>query len=223
MAHQLEELPLFPLHTVLFPYAPLSLHIFEPRYREMLQTCLEYEQPFGVVLIRKGDESGPELAEPYMVGTAVRIVYHARDEDGNFDLQVQGERRFRVRKLDESRPYLVGFVEPVVEIEVEDNPRTDALTMRVRESFEMLIEATISRPEYNVHIRLPDDPTILSFAIAHFLPLENIDKQRLLETTDTLARLTELRGFIEQQIVHARTPRTFRLTSQMLSAWVHPN
>ncbi len=223
MAHDLEELPLFPLHTVLFPYAPLQLHIFEDRYKQMLADCIDFEQPFGIVLIRSGSESGTEPVEPYMVGTAVRIVKYSTYDDGQMDISVQGERRIRIRRIDESKPYLVGFVEPVVEMELEDTPRTDALTMRVRESFEMLIEGTFSRSEFNVQVRLPDDPTILSFAIAHFLPLENIEKQRLLETTDTLERLTQLRQLIERQIVHAKTPAYYKLTQQHLSDWMNPN
>lgn len=189
----------------------------------MLNECIEFEQPFGVVLIRTGQEVGAGPPEPYMVGTAVRIVRYSTYEDGKMDVFVQGERRFRVRKLDESKPYLVGFVEPVIEIDVQDSPRTDALTMRVRESFEMLIAGTFSGSEFNVKVRLPDDPTMLSFAIAHFLPLENIEKQRLLETTDTLDRLTELRHLIEHQIVHARTPRYYKLSMEHLEEWMNPN
>lgn len=189
----------------------------------MLNECIEFEQPFGVVLIRTGAEVGAGPPEPYMVGTAVRIVRYSTHEDGKMDVFVQGERRFRVRRIDESKPYMVGFVEPVIEIDVQDSPRTDALTMRVRESFEMLIEGTFSRSEFNVQVRLPEDPTMLSFAIAHFLPLENIEKQRLLETTDTLERLTELRHLIEHQIVHARAPRYYKLSAEHLEEWMNPN
>ena len=76
MAH-LEEIPLFPLHTVLFPHASLHLNVFEERYHQMLRYCLEYDQPFGIVLIRSGSEVGG-AAEPYMVGTACRIVTRSR-------------------------------------------------------------------------------------------------------------------------------------------------
>ena len=68
MSEKLEELPLFPLQTVLFPYAEQYLHIFEERYQEMVQLCLKEDRPFGVVLIRSGSEVGP--AEPYLVGCA---------------------------------------------------------------------------------------------------------------------------------------------------------
>ena len=117
MSEKLEELPLFPLETVLFPYAALQLHVFEERYRDMVRDCMSSDKPFGIVLIRSGDMTGGS-AEPYMVGTAVRIVQVYTYEDGRLDIQVQGERRFRIRKIDESKPYLVGWVEPVIELDV---------------------------------------------------------------------------------------------------------
>src|SRR5688500_15065586 len=99
MAQQLEEMPLFPLNTVLFPYASVQLHVFEERYREMVKDCLAYDMPFGIVLIRSGSEVGG-AAEPYLVGTAVRIIKVHTYDDGSMDVQVRGERRFRIRRLD---------------------------------------------------------------------------------------------------------------------------
>jgi len=222
MAQHLEELPLFPLHTVLFPYASLLLNVFEERYREMVHHCLEYDLPFGVVLIRQGEEVGGN-AEPYMVGTAVRVQHVNTYDDGRMDVNVHGERRFRVRKIDESKPYLVGYVEPVFELEVEEDPRTETLVMDVRESFRILIEGVFGRPDYNIQILFPADPTALSFVVANFLTLENREKQRLLETTDTVERLGELKPLIERQIVEAKSPRYFKLTRQHLDEWISPN
>ena len=103
MSDRLEEMPLFPLNTVLFPHAQVQLHIFEDRYREMIAYCTETDQPFGVCLIRTGEEVTGQ-AEPYMVGTAGRILSVHKFEDGKMDVRVQGERRFRVRRLEENRP-----------------------------------------------------------------------------------------------------------------------
>jgi Lon protease-like protein len=223
MAQHLEELPLFPLHTVLFPYATISLHVFEDRYRQMINHCVQYDMPFGIVLIRSGVEVGGS-AEPYMVGTAVRVQHVNTYDDGRMDVNVRGERRFRVRKLDESQPYLVGFVEPVFEREVEEDPRTESLVMDVRESFRILIEGVFGRPDYNIQILFPADPTALSFVVANFLTLENLEKQRLLETTDTMERLAELKPLIERQIIEAKAPQKyFKLTRQHLEEWIFPN
>src|SRR5437016_2701135 len=133
MSQSLEEMPLFPLNAVIFPYAELQLHIFEERYREMVRSCVEFDRPFGIVLIRTGTETGD--ADPYMVGTVVRITRVHNYDDGRMDIDVQGERRFRIRQLDESRSYLVGLVEPVIEHEIEDSPRANQILSQAREEF----------------------------------------------------------------------------------------
>ncbi len=223
MGDRLEEMPLFPLNMVLFPYAQLQLHVFEERYREMVRFCTQHDQPFGVVLIRSGEEVGGQ-AEPYMVGTAVRIISVHTFDDGKMDVQVHGERRFRVRRLDESKPYLTGFVEPVIELEIEDTPRAEALVMRSREYVQAYIESYFAR--FNVavsKIKLPTDPTALSFVVANFLQIENLEKQRLLETTDTLERLSDIIPILEQHMVEAKAPPFHKLTRQHMEEWISPN
>jgi Lon protease-like protein len=222
MSQELEELPLFPLSTVLFPYATVQLHVFEERYRQLVQHCLEFDASFGIVLIRSGSDTDAN-AEPYMVGTTVRITRVQRFDNGEMDIQVQGERRFRIRRIDESKPYLVGFVEPVVEMEVEDTPRADALVMKAREDFEMWIQRLISRNDFNVQVRFPDDKVALSFAIANLLPIENLEKQRLLEITDTLERIQGLIPLLEEQIIEIKKPTYFRLRVEDLEEWITPN
>lgn len=206
MADSIEELPLFPLKTVLFPYATLQLHVFEERYREMIRRCVDDDQPFGVVLIREGQEVGGP-AEPYLVGTAARIVHVHTYDDGRMDLQVQGERRFRIRALDDSNPYLVGRVEPVVELENEDSPRAHALLSRAQEGFQMLIQNLLARPNYSVQVVFPTDPVAFSFTVANLLRLENREKQRLLETTDTLERIKDILPVLETQLLEAEEIR----------------
>jgi len=217
-----EEMPLFPLHAVLFPYATTQLHVFEDRYQDLIRRCMEFDQPFGVVLIRRGEEVGSP-AEPYMVGTAVRVVHCHRYEDGRMDVQIHGERRFRVRRIDDTAPYLVGMVEPVVELEGDDLVRLETMAERARDAFRALVEGSISRPEFNVHVMFPSDPTALSFVIANLLPMDNLEKQRLLETTDSGERLGDLIPIIERQIVEAKPPHLERLDSAHLREWISPN
>ncbi len=221
MAKQLEELPLFPLNTVLFPFAQVRLHVFEDRYREMVRLCLQDDRPFGIVLIRSGNEVG--MADPYLVGTVVRIVQVDTYEDGRMDIQVQGERRFRIRELDESHPYLVGRVEPVVEHVLEDSMRAEELLTRAREEFEVLIQKLFARQEFEVQVVFPTDPVALSFTIANLLPMENLDKQRLLETTDTLERVEDLLPILEQQSKDVRQTNLYRIGSDDLREWITPN
>ena len=221
MIPQLEELPLFPLNTVLFPYAQVRLHVFEDRYREMVRSCLQEDRPFGIVLIRSGSEIG--TADPYLVGTVVRIVQVDTYEDGRMDIQVQGERRFRIRELDETRPYLVGKVEPVVEHDLEDSARAALLLSKAREEFEVLIQKLFARQEFSVQVVFPTDPVALSFTIANLLPMENLDKQRLLETTDTLERVEDLLPILEQQSKEVRQTNLYKIGSDDLREWITPN
>jgi uncharacterized protein len=222
MSQDLEELPLFPLNTVLFPYAQVQLHVFEDRYRQMVRDCLEFDNPFGIVLIRSGKEVGGE-ADPYMVGTAVRILSVQTHDDGAMDIHIQGERRFRIRRLESSKPYLVGQVEPVVELELDESPRTDALLMKARESFKELVEGLVSRQDFDVQVRFPPDPVMLSFVIANVLQMENLQKQHLLEITDTTERLTTLMPILERQAMAVQKTSYYRLGSVELSEWINPN
>ena len=226
MADRLEELPLFPLNTVVFPYAHMHVHVFEPRYREMIRHCLQYDSGFGICLIRSGEEVGGAV-EPYMVGTAVRIVKVQTHGNSEMDVEIQGERRFRIRRIDESRPYLVGYVEPVVEMEVEETSRAGELMGSIRDSLMRYLQFAFQHADVRVaSISLPDDATALSFVVANLLQCENLQKQHLLETTDTVERMEEMLPLLEEQIeIEAGADE---LTVEVLSAsealeWTSPN
>lgn len=223
MADALEELPLFPLNVVLFPHASLQIHVFEDRYRKLIQQCLHEDRGFGIVLIRSGQEVGG-AAEPYLVGTAVRIESVHTFENGTMDVHVRGERRFRIRRLDESGEYLIGHVEPVIELSVDDEPRTDALALKVREYMMGYLQNLFSPYDFkSTRIVLPQDATALSFAVANMLRIENLDKQRLLETTDTIERMAEMIPILEQQIMLAKPAGYQKLTSADFKESLHPN
>jgi len=223
MAGDLEELPLFPLHTVLFPYAQLQLHVFEDRYREMVRSCMEFDRPFGIVLIRDGSEVGG-IADPYMVGTVVRILKVIPYDDGRMDIHVEGERRFRIRELDEdTQPYMVGKVEPVIEVEIDENDENRMLLGEAKDQFEQLIQKIFARQEFNVSVKLPTDPVVLSFTIANMLHMENLAKQRLLETTDTMERVATLMPILQMQNNETRQSNYYRIGSDDLREWITPN
>lgn len=223
MGGHLEPLPLFPLHTVLFPYAPLQLHVFESRYRELIQYCSEEDTGFGIVLIRQGAEVGGE-AEPYMVGTAVRIVDVRTNGDGTLAVQVVGQRRFRIRRMDDDRPYLVGQVERVVEMEVEDSPRCDALVLKTREYLKQYFEGHFAQFDMKVaEVRLHEDPTVLSFQVASLLHVDDRQKQYLLEMTDTLERLSTMLPMLEQLILEAEPGPVQPMHRQDHEGWIFKN
>src|SRR5260370_10948037 len=103
------KLPLFPLNTVLFPGMALPLHIFEPRYRLMIEECLNTGGAFGIVLISSGREVG-EPAVPHSVGTTAHISGVERLPDGRFNIEIIGQQRFHIVSLENDQAYLTGTI-----------------------------------------------------------------------------------------------------------------
>lgn len=173
------ELPLFPLGTVLFPGMMLPLHIFEPRYLEMIERCLDERLPFGVVLIKEGAEVGAS-ALPHAIGTAARITRVDRKPDGRMDIVAVGTKRFRIQDLHRERAYLTGDVShfPVLNgdtsLALEQAQRVRPKIMRY---VELMTQATGIQLQLD---QLPDDPTTLAFLTAIALQVNSEDKQRLL-------------------------------------------
>ena len=192
----MERLPLFPLNSVLFPGTRLPLHIFEERYKLMIGRCIDEQGPFGVVLIRSGEEVGG-LAEPYDVGTTARIARLQRLPDGRTNLIALGERRFRIVGLDHSEPYLTGDVEylgseAVDAPEVEDEARRVAALFG--EQFRLVMAVT---SQWARRVRLPGEPDALADFVAAQIDVPPPTKQELLETLalpDRLRREAELLG-----------------------------
>src|SRR5712692_5059879 len=98
------DFPLFPLNTVLFPQGRMPLYIFEPRYREMINRCLEEDLAFGALLIKEGAEVGA-TATPHEIGTVARIVDVARSEDGRMNISIMGITRFKLLEQSAQRVY----------------------------------------------------------------------------------------------------------------------
>ena len=129
------EIPLFPLHVVLVPGAPLPLHIFEPRYRALVADCLATGAPFGVVCLSAGREVGAGNVAFASVGTLAEIREVSRYPDGRYDIVTVGAARFRLSGVVADRkPYLVGIAEPLPEA-LGDPERTARLARRVRSLF----------------------------------------------------------------------------------------
>ncbi|MCG9896054.1 MAG: LON peptidase substrate-binding domain-containing protein [Fimbriimonadaceae bacterium] len=207
MAEPLEEIPLFPLQAVLFPLAPLDLHIFEPRYLQMISRCREEGSDFGIVLIRRGAEVG-EPAEPHLVGTRAGLESVRQDSPGRLNIRVRGGRRFRIRRLLDDGPLLRGLVEPLDDIPGEDDLRLAALASRAREVGESYISQLFAGLELNItQVRLHHDPIVLSFLLAALTPAEDLVRQRMLETTDTADRLVELTRRLEEAAPKSQTER----------------
>jgi uncharacterized protein len=173
------EMPLFPLGVVLFPGMMLPLHIFEPRYREMINRCVDEELPFGVVLIKEGREIG-DTATPHEVGTAARITQVERRPDGTMDIIAVGTRRFRINRLSQDRPYLTGNVSHYPMINGDTRLATEQaqkIRPKIVRYVELLTQATGVQLQLD---HLPDDPTSLAILTAIALQIRQEDKQRIL-------------------------------------------
>lgn len=184
-------IPLFPLDTVLFPYTALPLHIFEPRYREMVMYCLENDSPFGVVLVREGSQAGDPDAELHEVGTLARIGRLRRLPDGRFFLLALGEERFQiVRLIRGEAPFLKAQVRLWRDAEPLSQEEERKLAEEVATEFRTFLRKVLDISGLRVEdIELPRDPTALSFAIAGALQLDVHARQYLLELQDTTERL----------------------------------
>jgi Lon protease-like protein len=189
------ELPLFPLGTVLFPAAPLPLHIFEERYKRLMADRIDHDPIFGVVLTKLGSEVGDEPST-FCVGTSASLLnLHAR-ANGCFDLAIVGRRRFRILSSDWRRGYLTARIEWLAE--VTSGATRDQLYDLRREAiaaFGLFVRTVAAKIEAEVPEELfPDDPTETSFAIAARLPINTWERQALLELhspSDRLRSLTE--------------------------------
>jgi len=97
----MRELPLFPLNSVLFPGLALHLHIFEERYKRMIEYCIAQDQSFGVVLIKRGMEALGPIAEPYSIGCSARIHNIQKLDQGKMNIIIIGEERFKILYIDQ--------------------------------------------------------------------------------------------------------------------------
>ena len=186
-------LPLFPLTTVLFPGMRLPLHIFEQRYRQLVADLLEQPEPrqFGVIAIRKGRETGVDgVTALYDVGCVATMRQAEPREDGQFDLLTVGTQRFRLLRMDRSRPYFQGEVEPLDE-ETGDAAAAAYATRRVQAAFRGYLNALADRG--GGVIRVADLP----------------DRQSLLAAPDAVTRLRAERALLAREtgMLRATTSR----------------
>ncbi|MEH2278759.1 MAG: LON peptidase substrate-binding domain-containing protein [Nostoc sp.] len=178
------ELPLFPLpELVLFPTRPLPLHIFEFRYRIMMNTILESDRRFGVLMV------DPVKGTIANTGCCAEIVHHQRLPDDRIKMLTLGQQRFRVLEYVREKPYRVGLVEWI-----EDQPPIKdlrPLSTEVEQLLRDVVRLSAKLTEQNIELPedLPDLPTELSYWVASNLYGVAPEQQLLLEMQDTATRL----------------------------------
>ena len=197
------SLPLFPLGSVLFPGMLLPLHIFEPRYRLMVQRSLQTDAPFGIVLIKTGVEVGGP-AEPHRIGTTARVVGTTPLPGGRSFIIARGERRFEIDRVDADRePYLVADVR-YLEEDAGTRPDVESLADRAAYVYGQYLTGVLAMSAEG-HVDLPlgelreGSPSDVSYRIAGGLGIDATERQRLLETSDTGLRLESTLHLLERE------------------------
>lgn len=213
-------LPLFPLHTVLYPGLVLPLTVFETRYREMMGDLLELPEEgpraFGVIAIRDGSEVAPTVLglpertrlpeagpgtgfapDPMSsfhgvgcVADATSIRPRSAGDTSGYEVLCTGTSRFRLVSVDASGRYLMGEVEPIQESAGEGADVLAAGVLRAFRGYQRALAAAYERSLASGQ-ELPDDPSVLSYLVAAATMLPTEDKQRLLQAPDTATRLAE--------------------------------
>jgi Lon protease-like protein len=195
----LSRLPLFPLHTVLYPGGRLPLKIFEQRYIGMAKACLRDDSPFGVCRIVRGDEvlrlgdtEGTGVPEFAKVGTLARIETWDMPQQGILHVGASGASRFEVRSHTvEADGLVVAEAETVAD---EPHVHLDARFKPLAELLEVLA-ARASAQQVPAE-RSYDDASWVGYRLCELLPLPLATKQKLLEIDDAQARLASLQSFL---------------------------
>jgi Lon protease-like protein len=182
--------PLFPLSAVLFPGAPLALHVFEDRYRTLVADLLaapEDDRRFGVVAIRSGHEVGVDgVGALYDVGCMAVLTRVQPADDGTYDVETVGSARFQVVSLDAERPYLRACVEWLSEPTGPVGGLAETVAARYaayRDQLAALRGVSFDDPE------LPQDPRLLSYLVAATVIADTPDRQEFLAEADAAGRL----------------------------------
>ena len=180
------ELPLFPLpDVVLFPQQLLPLHIFESRYRMLLQSVLESDKRFGIVRIN------PQSGAMAEIGCCAEVLQHQTTDDGRSYVVTLGQQRFRLLNINRETPYRTAMVSWLEDEPVTNQDSLGSLRDRVHKALTDVV--TLTAKLQNREVELPDDlpdlPRELSFWIGAHLDQAAAEQQTLLELTDTSERL----------------------------------
>ena len=178
------ELPLFPLpDLVLFPGRHLPLHIFEFRYRIMMNTILQSDRRFGVLML------DPATGEPAQVGCCAEILHYQRLPDDRMKILTIGQQRFRILDYVREKPYLVGLVEWLEDVPTDKNlrPLAGQVDQLLRDV--VRLSAKLTSQEIDMPDNIPDLPLELSYWVASNLYGVAQEQQSLLEMVDTGTRL----------------------------------
>ena len=194
-------LPIFPLpNVVLFPNVFLPLHIFEPRYREMVADAAAADRLIGMVLLRPGWERDYEGRPPvYAIGCSGVITHMERLPDGRFNIVLRGLDRFRILDEEQSRSYRRAIVEPIQERAPQPDDRQ--AIRRCRAKLESMLAPAVEKAGADPRMpqSMPDEDLVN--ALAQYLDLEPLEKQALLEQDCLRSRAQSLVELLEMKLL----------------------
>ncbi len=197
-----ETLPMFPLNTVLFPGVTVPLHVFEERYRALVEHLLGIEDPaeraFGTVAIREGYEVGSHGAQSlFRIGVRMQLTEVELNPDGSYDIEAVGIERIQMDALDGRGPFPVGEIQDLPEPAVVAD---DHVVERARATFSAYRLALTEFREDPYEGSLPRDPEYLSWALAACAPLPMAERQALLEAGDAEERLILVTDLLRSEL-----------------------
>jgi uncharacterized protein len=199
-------LPLFPLpNVVLFPNVFLPLHIFEPRYREMVADALKNDRMIGMVLLQPGwDRDYEGRPAIYPVGCSGLLTHNERLPDGCYNIVLRGLERFRIVEEDHALSYRRAVIEPLHERAPSAADRTAIVHQRSKLESMLGARQSIAGDPRTMPASMSDEDLIN--ALAQYLDLEPLEKQALLEQSCLRSRAEALVELLEMKMMMARTP-----------------
>ena len=200
-------LPLFPLPTtVLFPGVFLPLHIFEPRYKQMVARALEGDRIIGMTLVVPGQEDADEgRPDIFPVGCAGLITHVERQNDGGFNLILRGLDKFRITEEEPPTDGVLYRIAHITPIEEDIAPSAREALADARRRLETLLAPSLQGEGGSRLPRDMADPDLVN-ALSQYLELEPVEKQALLERDGVLARCQTLVELIEMKLLMQRQP-----------------
>lgn len=218
-----EGLPIFPLNTVLYPGVTLPLHIFEERYRSLISSLLqlpeEEDRVFGIVAIREGYEVGTRgVHSVQRLGCSAQLTSAQPYDDGRFDIEVVGRRRFRVDALDTGGEFLVGEVAWLDEPSGDKASEAAARALQTFDAYRQAL-AELTGRDITTVVGVPVDPTVLSYELAAACMLTQQDRQALLEADDAASRLLLASDMMRAEMTAIRALPSLPATEVARTGW----
>ena len=216
-----DPLPMFPLNSVVFPGMTLPLHVFEDRYRMLVNHLLTVDDPaqriFGTVAIREGYEVGDHGAQSvYRVGCVLQLTEADRRPDGTFDIVVVARQRLMLDHMERGGDFPLGTATLVTEPATEV---PEVVLHRARATFTAFRAAMVALQGDPFSGTLPRDPDYLAWTLSALSPLPMAERQSLLEATDATERLELVTRLLGDELRAINVIPSLPATQMARTAW----